>query len=158
VNRDNQIPVIIRHVLEADITEDTRIIEEDIDPAVGFDGSFDDLLAVGDTIVVGYCFAACGFDFVDNDIGGLRGCPSALSCLQKGRESNRTLVEFPSPLNDPPRSFTTTLAPLEPKKRAYAYRCANQPQVNTILGTRSQSYLAQSTTSTSYNDDLAVKS
>jgi hypothetical protein len=30
------------------------------------------------------------------------------------------LVEFPSPLNDPPRSFTTTLAPLEPKKSAYA--------------------------------------
>jgi hypothetical protein len=29
------------------------------------------------------------------------------------------LVEFPSPLNEPPKSLTTTLAPREAKKRAY---------------------------------------
>jgi hypothetical protein len=75
MNSDNQIPVIVCHVLEADITEDTRIVKEDIDSTVGFDGGFDDLLAVGDTVVVGYCFAACGFDFVDDDIGGLRWYP-----------------------------------------------------------------------------------
>jgi hypothetical protein len=84
MNSDNQIPVIVCHVLEADITEDTRIVEEDIDPAVGFDGGFDDLLAVGDTVVVGYCLAACGFDFVDDDISGLLKYPSALSCFQQG--------------------------------------------------------------------------
>jgi len=30
----------------------------------------------------------------------------------------RTFVEFPSPLKDPPRSLTTTLAPLDPKNKA----------------------------------------
>ena len=71
MNSDNQIPVIVAHVLEADVTENTSIVKEDIDSAVGFDGGFDDLLAVGDTIVVGYCFAARGFDLVDDDIGCL---------------------------------------------------------------------------------------
>lgn len=36
-------------------------------------------------------------------------------------EGMGTFVELPSPLNEPPRSLTTTLAPLEPKKRAYAF-------------------------------------
>ena len=84
MNSDDQIPVIVCHVLEADVTEDTGIVKEDIDPAVRFYGGFDDLLAVGDTVVVGYCFAACGFDFVDDDIGSLLKYPSALSRLQKG--------------------------------------------------------------------------
>src|SRR5665213_413983 len=35
----NQIPVIILHVLEAYVPEDTSIVDEDIDPAEALDGS-----------------------------------------------------------------------------------------------------------------------
>jgi len=38
---------------------------------------------------------------------------------------NNTFVELPSPLKDPPKSLTTILAPLDPKKRAYAMDCQN---------------------------------
>ena len=113
----NQIPIRIRHVLEGYVSQNTGIVEEDIDAAVVLDGGLNDSVAILDTVVVGYCFAACGFDLVDDDICGLGMLDS------KGTQRNsrmRTLVEFPSPLKDPPRSLTTTLAPLEPKKRAYA--------------------------------------
>lgn len=32
-----------------------------------------------------------------------------------------TFVELPSPLNEPPKSLTTTLAPRDPKNVAYAF-------------------------------------
>ena len=109
----NQIPVLIAHVLEGDISQNTGVVEEDIDSAVVLDGGLDDPVAILDAVVVGYCFAACGLDLVDDNIGGLWDVRLALNGIER-----RTLVEFPSPLNDPPRSLTTTLAPLEPKKSA----------------------------------------
>lgn len=71
---DDQIPVLILHVFERDIAEDTGIVDEDVDSTVILDGGFDDLVAICDTVVVGYCFAACGFDLVDDDICGLCTC------------------------------------------------------------------------------------
>jgi len=67
----NQIPVLVLHVLEADITEDTSVVDQDIDAAECLDGGLDDLVAIGDTVVVGNGLAACGFDLVDNNISGL---------------------------------------------------------------------------------------
>lgn len=67
----NQIPVLVAHVLKGDISQDTGIVEEDIDAAVVLDGGLDDAIAVLDAVIVGYCFAACGFDLVDDDICGL---------------------------------------------------------------------------------------
>jgi hypothetical protein len=114
MNTDNQIPILVCHVLEADIAKDTSVIEEDIDPAVVLDGGFYDLFTIFDAVVVGDCFAACGFDFVDDYICGLE----LLGTSHPGSKEVFTLVELPSPLNDPPRSLTTTLAPLDPKNRA----------------------------------------
>ena len=67
----NQIPVFVRHVLEGDVSQDTSIIKQDIDAAVVLDGRLDDAVAVLDAVVVGYRFAACGLDLVDDDICGL---------------------------------------------------------------------------------------
>jgi hypothetical protein len=71
VHSHNQIPVLVLHVFEADIPQDTRVIEQHINAAVGLDSRLDDLLTVCDAVVVGYCFAACGFDLVDDNICGL---------------------------------------------------------------------------------------
>jgi hypothetical protein len=71
MNGDDQIPVLVFHVLETDVSEDTSIVDQDIDSAIVLDGGVDDLLAVCDAVVVRYCSAARGFDFIDDDIGGL---------------------------------------------------------------------------------------
>jgi hypothetical protein len=68
---DDQVPVLVLHILEADIPQDTCVVKQDIDAAEVLDGGFDDLLAILNAVVVGYCFAARGFDLVDDDIGCL---------------------------------------------------------------------------------------
>jgi len=71
MNCHDQIPILIFHILEGDISKDTSIVEENIDSAVVLDGGLDDLVAILDIVVVGYCFAASGFDLVDNNICSL---------------------------------------------------------------------------------------
>lgn len=65
---DDKIPVLVCYVLEADIAEDTGVVDEDVDAAVVLDGGLDDLVAILDAVVVAYCFAASGLDFVDDYI------------------------------------------------------------------------------------------
>lgn len=71
VNIHYQVPILILHVLEADIAQDACIVDEDIDSTKVLDSCLDDLLAIGDAVIVGCCFAASGFDFIDDDIGCL---------------------------------------------------------------------------------------
>lgn len=72
MNIDDQVPVLVAQVLEADIPKNTGIVEEDIHTTIGLYGSFDDLLTARDTVVICYRFAASGFDLVDNYIRSLR--------------------------------------------------------------------------------------
>jgi hypothetical protein len=71
VDLHDQVPVLILDVLEADISQDTGVVDEDIDSAEGIDGSLDDALAVLDRVVVGDGLSAGGLDLVDDDIGSL---------------------------------------------------------------------------------------
>lgn len=113
----DQIPVGILHVLKADIPQDTSVVEQDIDAAEGLDGGLDDCFTVLDAVVVGNGLAAGGTDFLDDII-----CSLGQSQLRSlGRCAALTFPDFPSPLCEPPRSLTTTLAPLEEKNRAYAF-------------------------------------
>ena len=118
VDLEDEVPVLVLHVLEADVAQDAGVVDEHVDAAEGLDGGLDDLLAVVDAVVVGDGLAAGGLDLVDDDIGSL----GRRSCQQvKGAHHQsiiNTLLSLPSPLNEPPRSFTTTLAPREAKKVA----------------------------------------
>lgn len=71
VDAVDEVPVGILHVLEADIPEDTSVVEQNIDTTEVLDGSFDDGLAVLDAVVVGNRLAAGGADLLNNDICGL---------------------------------------------------------------------------------------
>jgi hypothetical protein len=71
VDIDDEVPVLVGQVLEGDITQDTGVVDEDINAAEGLDGGLDDLLALGDRVVVGNGLAASGLDLVDNNIGCL---------------------------------------------------------------------------------------
>ncbi len=66
-----QIPILIFHILEADIPEDSSIIDEDVYPAKILNGGLNDSLSILHAVIIRYRLSACGFDFVDNDIGGL---------------------------------------------------------------------------------------
>lgn len=111
----DQVPILVLDVLEADVSQDTSVVEENINAAECLDGRLNDSLAVLNGVVVGDGLAARGLDLVDYYISGLARSatsrtPSASSYL--------TFVELPSPLNEPPRSLTTTFAPRDPKNVA----------------------------------------
>ena len=67
----DEIPVLILHVLEADIPQDTGVVDEDIHSAEVLNGCVDNRIAVLDAVVVCYSLAASSSDFVDNHIGSL---------------------------------------------------------------------------------------
>jgi len=69
----DEIPVLLLHVLEADIAQDAGIVDEHIDAPEVVDGRLDDGLSVLDRIVVGDGLAACSADRVDDLVCGLRG-------------------------------------------------------------------------------------
>jgi len=67
----DQIPVLILHVLEADIPQDTGVIYQNIDATEVIDGGLDDGFTVLHAVVVGNSLAALGADFLDDGIGSL---------------------------------------------------------------------------------------
>ena len=71
VNLHDQIPVLVFHVLEADITEDTGIVDENIYPAERLDGSLNDGLAILHAVVIGDGLAAGLLNLLDDEIGVL---------------------------------------------------------------------------------------
>lgn len=71
MNLDDQVPVSVGHVLEANIPQDARIVEQDIYPAEFLDGSLDDVFAILDTVIIRNCFAASSSNLLDDYISGL---------------------------------------------------------------------------------------
>lgn len=71
MNRLDQVPVLILHVLEADIPQNTSIVYEDIDAPEAVDSGLDDGFAILDAVVVCYGLSALGTDLVDDGISGL---------------------------------------------------------------------------------------
>lgn len=71
VNPVDEIPVLVFHVLEADITQNTGIVEQDIDAAKGLDGGVDDSVTILNAVVVGHGLASGGPDLLNDDIGSL---------------------------------------------------------------------------------------
>lgn len=82
VNSNDEIPVLILHVLEGDISENTSIVDEDIDAAEAVNGSLNDPLSICDTVIVCDGLSAGLLYFLDNDISCLsRNCQPRLMVL-----------------------------------------------------------------------------
>lgn len=71
VDLEDQVPVLVLDILEADISQDTGIVDEDVDTAKRLDRSVDNLVTVLYGIVVCDSLSAGLLYLVDNDIGGL---------------------------------------------------------------------------------------
>ena len=70
---NDQVPIGIRHILEADIPQNTSIINEDINSAKCLYCSIDNLLAVLNAVIIGNSSSAGRLDLLYYDIGGLLG-------------------------------------------------------------------------------------
>jgi len=71
VNLEDQVPVLILHVLEADITQDTGIVDQDMYASEALDCSLDDGLAILNTVVVCNSLSSCALDLLYHSVGGL---------------------------------------------------------------------------------------
>lgn len=68
---DDQVPVLVCHILKADIPQYASVIEKHIYPAEVLDGGIDDSVAVFDAVVIGNGIPSHCSYFIDNDIGSL---------------------------------------------------------------------------------------
>jgi hypothetical protein len=71
VHLHHQIPVLILHVLKADIPQNAGIVDEHVDSAKSLDGSLDNPVAVLNGVVVCNGLAAGRCDLLDDLVGGL---------------------------------------------------------------------------------------
>ena len=53
VNLNYQVPVVVSHILEADIPENASIVQQDVYSAELSDGRVDDSIPVFDAVVIG---------------------------------------------------------------------------------------------------------
>lgn len=72
MNCVDQIPILVLHVLERDISQDTGIVDENIDAAKILDGCVDNCLSVLHAVVVGDGLSAGLANFFNYNIGGLK--------------------------------------------------------------------------------------
>jgi hypothetical protein len=67
----DEVPIRLLHVLEADISQNAGIVDEDINATKGINGRLDDGFSILDRIVVADRLAACGADLFDDFVCGL---------------------------------------------------------------------------------------
>ena len=67
----DQVPVGLLHILEADIAENTSVVNKNVDAAKGIDGCLDNGLSVLDGVVVCNRFAAGAANLLDDLVCGL---------------------------------------------------------------------------------------
>mmetsp|Transcript_24549 Transcript_24549/g.35998 ORF Transcript_24549/g.35998 Transcript_24549/m.35998 type:complete len:213 (-) Transcript_24549:198-836(-) len=60
----NEVPILVRHLGKRGVTEDTGVVDNNIDAPVSVHGGLDDLVAIHNGVVVGYGLATLGADFV----------------------------------------------------------------------------------------------
>jgi hypothetical protein len=68
----NQIPIRILHVLQRNIPQNPRVINQHIYPSKVLNSRSYDFFPALDAVVVRYCDAACFCDFCDDLVCGLR--------------------------------------------------------------------------------------
>lgn len=117
MNTDYEVPIFLAHVLKANISKYTGIVYQNINPTKCLNGSLNYFFTIFYTIIVRNCTSASRFNLINDNICSL----ILISNLFYMQRIDSTLDDAPSPLKEVPRSFTTTEAPLEPKKSAYAF-------------------------------------
>jgi len=71
VDLENQVPVFFLHVLEANVTQDPGIVDQDMYASKALDGSLNNCLAILDAVVVCNSLSSCTLDLLYHNIGSL---------------------------------------------------------------------------------------
>lgn len=71
VHLHDQVPVGVLHLLEGDVAQDARVVQQHVHPAEAVHGRLDDLLAVLHGVVVGHGHAALALDLLNHLVGGV---------------------------------------------------------------------------------------
>lgn len=71
VNGVHEVPIGVGHACKGLVTKNTSIVDENVHAAKGLHGSVDNLLAIGDRVVIGHRLTACLANFFHNDIGSI---------------------------------------------------------------------------------------
>ncbi len=66
------LPVVIGHLLEADVAQDAGVVDDDVEAAEGVESGLDKARAVFDRVVVGDGLAAGGLNLGYDAVGGRR--------------------------------------------------------------------------------------
>ena len=83
VHSQHGVPHVRRHLGEALVAQDARVVDEDVEATKVVEGSLDDALTAvggGDGVVVGHGDATSLDDFVDDGVGGSCGSTGAVRC------------------------------------------------------------------------------
>lgn len=65
---EDEIPILVFHVLEADIPQNSGIVDQNVYASKALDGSLNDGVAVLHAVVVGYCFSSFRLDLFDDRV------------------------------------------------------------------------------------------
>ena len=72
MNAVDQIPVILRHLGKADVAQNARVVDQDVDAPKGVDRGLYNLVAIFNRVVVGHSLAAHGLDLGDHFVSSCR--------------------------------------------------------------------------------------
>jgi hypothetical protein len=67
----DKIPVLVGHSGERLVTQNTCIVDKDIDATKGFEGGFDNLVTILNRVVVGNSLSSSLSDFFYNNVSSL---------------------------------------------------------------------------------------
>ena len=80
MNVIDQVPVLLFHFVEGLVSKNTRIVNHYVNLSERIHRGLDDLVAIGDRVIVSDSFAATRFDFVHDDV-----CRGLISAITKSR-------------------------------------------------------------------------
>lgn len=71
MNLVNKIPILVLHVLKANVPQNARIVNENINSTKALYGRINNPLAIGNAIVIGHGLSSILLDFVNDNVGSL---------------------------------------------------------------------------------------
>ena len=72
MNLNDQVPVVVCHVFEADIPQNAGIVEEDVNPPKFLDSRIDDPITILDAVIIRNGLSACSSYLIYYHVCGLQ--------------------------------------------------------------------------------------
>ena len=91
MNLHDQIPVNLLHLLEGDVTEDTGVVDDDVDSAEGINSGLDNLVTELNGVLVSDSDTTGSLDLINDGISGVLGLRLVLTLNRTAEIVNNDL-------------------------------------------------------------------